>query len=124
MDRPRILGLRHVALLCRNLPRMEAFYRGLLGYRVAWRPDDLNVYLTLGTDDLALHVGEVEEGKGALDHLGMFVPSHADVDAWHAYLVENGVKVKSPPRDHRDGTRSVYVYDPEGNAVQILHMPE
>jgi len=123
MNRPRILGLRHIALVCRDLARMEAFYRGLLGFRVAWRPDDGNVYLTLGNDDLALHVGEVS-GKGALDHLGMFVPSRDDVDAWHAYMQEQGVTIKSAPRDHRDGTRSVYVLDPEGNTVQILHVPQ
>ena len=48
-------GLRHVALKCHDLARMEAFYAGILGYSVEWRPDPENVYLTNGEDSLALH---------------------------------------------------------------------
>ncbi|NIV49254.1 MAG: VOC family protein, partial [Gammaproteobacteria bacterium] len=33
----------------------EHFYCEVLGMRVVWRPDEQNVYLTNGADNLALH---------------------------------------------------------------------
>ena len=48
-------GMRHVALFATDLEASEAFYVDLLGMTVEWRPDDDNVYLTSGNDNLALH---------------------------------------------------------------------
>ena len=45
------------------------------------------------------------------------------VDAWHAWLVANGVRMRSAPRTHRDGARSFYCYDPESAVVQVIHHP-
>ena len=49
--RPPALGLRHVALRVRDLPRAEDFFVRFLGYAVEWRPDPENVYLTRGDDN-------------------------------------------------------------------------
>ena len=38
-------GLRHLALFVNDLAVSEAFYVGLLGMQVEWRPDEDNVYL-------------------------------------------------------------------------------
>jgi hypothetical protein len=43
------------------------------------------------------------------------------VDAWHDYLSFHGVAIVAPPRTHRDGTRSLYCKDPDGNTVQLLY---
>ena len=52
---PPTRGIRHVALKVRDLARTEAFYVEIIGYRVEWRPNNHDVYLTLGEDNLALH---------------------------------------------------------------------
>ena len=39
---------------------------------VEWRPDEDNVYLTNGNDNLALHKVEKLDGFGRLDHIGVF----------------------------------------------------
>ncbi|HAU06747.1 MAG TPA: glyoxalase, partial [Gammaproteobacteria bacterium] len=49
------LGLRHIALFVVNFEQCESFYTQLLGMEVEWRPDENNVYLTSGNDNLALH---------------------------------------------------------------------
>ena len=53
---------------------MERFYVERLGYRVEWRPDPENVYLTSGEDSLALHAEPaLTGGETHLDHIGILV---------------------------------------------------
>ncbi len=118
---PPSLGLRHAALRVRDLAAAEAFFTGALGYRVAWRPDPDNVYLVSEGDNLALHRTDRAPGaEGALDHLGILVPRREDVDAWARHLEAGGARIAAAPRDHRDGTRSLYVEGPEGIVVQVI----
>jgi len=130
MLRPAHLGLRHLALNVRDMAAMRAFYVDVLGFDVEWEPDPDNVYLTSGRDNLALHRAATPAqadgnapAPGALDHLGVIVASAGLVDAWASYLDAQGVPVDARPRTHRDGARSCYVRDPDGNRVQILHHP-
>ncbi len=56
MDRPATTsGMRHVALCVSDLSACEHFYVELMAMTVEWRPDEDNVYLTSGNDNLALH---------------------------------------------------------------------
>jgi catechol 2,3-dioxygenase-like lactoylglutathione lyase family enzyme len=124
--RPLHAGLRHLALNVRDLDAMKRFYVDVLGFTVEWEPDPDNVYLSSGIDNLALHRGagaDLRVGPGALDHLGLIVRAADDVDAWAAFLEANGVALKARPKTHRDGARSLYFQDPDGNSVQIIHHP-
>lgn len=127
MNRPEpTLGLRHVALQVLDLEACERFYVDLLGMRVEWRPDADNVYLTGGGDNLALHratVPHAGESGQRLDHIGFLLRDAAQVDAWHEFLQGRGVTIAKPPRTHRDGARSFYCLDPDGNRVQIIFHP-
>jgi catechol 2,3-dioxygenase-like lactoylglutathione lyase family enzyme len=135
MERPGHAGLRHLALNVRNLEAMKRFYVDLLGFAVEWEPDPDNVYLSSGTDNLALHRALIsgEETPGdretrgrepaALDHLGILVRQAADVDRWASFLEARGVVLAAGPRTHRDGARSCYFPDPDGNTVQIIFHP-
>ena len=128
MPRPSHLGLRHLALNVRDLASMKAFYVNLLGFQVEWEPDPDNVYLTSGLDNLALHrtgagTAAAPAAGGALDHLGLIVASAELVDAWAAYLEAHHVALDVRPNTHRDGARSCYLRDPDGNRVQIIHHP-
>jgi catechol 2,3-dioxygenase-like lactoylglutathione lyase family enzyme len=110
---------------------MKQFYVELLGFDVEWEPDADNVYLTSGTDNLALHRASPEGAEragqgvapGALDHLGLIVRFAADVDRWASFLESRGVILGARPRTHRDGARSFYFRDPDGNGIQIIHHP-
>lgn len=120
---PPSLGLRHAALRVRDLAAAESFFVRVLGYAVEWRPDPDNVYLTRDGDNIALHRAEAPPGTGLLDHLGLFVPRAEDVDAWERHLDAAGARLVARPRNHRDGTRSLYLAGPEGLVVQIIHHP-
>ena len=49
------LGIRHLALKVKNFDLCFVFYTEILGMSIDWKPDDNNVYLTNGSDNLALH---------------------------------------------------------------------
>ena len=131
MDRPAHAGLRHLALHARDLDAMRRFYVDVLGFAVEWEPDPDNVYLSSGTDNLALHRATLSPadaasppaGVSALDHLGLIVRTPGDVDQWAAFLESRGVELAAKPRTHRDGARSCYFHDPDGNSVQIIFHP-
>jgi catechol 2,3-dioxygenase-like lactoylglutathione lyase family enzyme len=124
MDRPAHAGLRHLALHARDLDAMKRFYVDVLGFAVEWEPDPDNVYLSSGIDNLALHRSKDDlAGPGALDHLGVIVRAPGDVDQWAAFLESKGVELAAKPKTHRDGARSCYFHDPDGNSVQIIHHP-
>lgn len=127
MNRPKpTAGLRHVALFVRAFEDCEHFYCELLGMRVEWRPDPDNVYLTSGNDNLALHrVGAEfnDTGHQRLDHIGFIIDESEQVPVWHGFLLAHGVKMKTQPRQHRDGAHSFYCLDPDGNTVQMIYHP-
>jgi catechol 2,3-dioxygenase-like lactoylglutathione lyase family enzyme len=118
------LGLRHLALRVRDLESALRFYRELLGFRIVWQPDPDNVYLSSGSDNLALHrVETVSSDPGALDHLGILVASPEAVRRAETALAAAGVVVLQATKKHRDESVSCYVADPDGNSVQILYEP-
>jgi catechol 2,3-dioxygenase-like lactoylglutathione lyase family enzyme len=146
MQRPTHAGLRHLALNVRRFDEMKRFYVDLLGFAVEWEPDADNVYLSSGIDNLALHRASIAAPPPAppppntsapaasppatspaaaspLDHLGLIVREAEDVDRWAAFLEGRGVAIDARPRTHRDGARSCYFRDPDGNSVQIIHHP-
>lgn len=123
---PATVGLRHVALTVRNLEACERFYVELFGMHVEWKPDADNVYLTGGSDNLALHRAPAGFAPGAsqrLDHIGFIVRTPEQVDAWHAFFAGNAVAIVKEPKTHRDGARSFYCRDPDGNVVQVIYHP-
>ena len=123
MERPLHAGLRHLALNVTRLDEMKRFYIELLGFAVEWEPDSDNIYLSSGIDNLALHRAENVSPHGALDHLGLIVRQAEDVDRWASFLESRGVTIAAKPRTHRDGARSCYFKDPDGNSIQIIHHP-
>jgi catechol 2,3-dioxygenase-like lactoylglutathione lyase family enzyme len=134
MERPTHQGLRHLALNARDLDAMKHFYVELLGFSVEWEPDADNIYLSSGIDNLALHRIPIQSfsprgalppsgSSPALDHLGLIVRAADDVDRWAAFLESRGVTIDAKPRTHRDGARSCYFKDPDGNSIQIIHHP-
>jgi catechol 2,3-dioxygenase-like lactoylglutathione lyase family enzyme len=108
----------------RDLDAMKQFYVDVLGFAVEWEPDPDNIYLSSGTDNLAFHRSSQLAASGqALDHLGLIVKEPDEVDAWAAFLERRGVALDAKPRTHRDGARSCYFSDPDGNRIQIIHHP-
>lgn len=132
---PSTIGLRHVALNVSDVEAAVRFYCQVLGFQLEWRPDPDNAYLASasGGDNLALHRYDAPSAMDLdlfraaraqrLAHIGMVVARPEDVDAWAEHLRDLGVKLDAEPRTHRDGARSLYLSDPEGNSIQVLYHP-
>ena len=134
MERVVHRGLRHVALRVTDLARSRAFYEQVLGMKVVWAPDADNVYLSSGTDNLALH--QIARGELAayasspaqlLDHIGVILDDSESVDrmyqAIQATIASFGGAIAKAPKQHRDGSYSFYFSDPDGNVIQALYEP-
>ena len=118
-------GMHHVALNVEDLAACEHFYVNLLGMHVEWRPDANSLYLSSGSDNLALHKTSVplSDGTQHLNHIGFIIASPAQVDEWYHFLLDHQVRMKTSPRQHRDGAYSFYCFDPDGNTVQMIYHP-
>lgn len=128
MKKPKpTTGLRHIALFIKNFDACVQFYTQLLAMRIEWHPDPDNIYLTSGNDNLALHRAPANfqaDKYQRLDHIGFIVNEIDEVDVWYEYLKQHQVTIKTAPRTHRDGARSFYCLDPDGNTVQMIyHQP-
>jgi catechol-2,3-dioxygenase len=121
-------GMRHIALKVRDVGQSKRFYQEVLGMSVVWEPDDKNVYLSSGCDNLALH--EVAEGfahsaeERQLDHLGFIVESSDRVRELEQEFTNLGVTIVHRFKIHRDGSASFYCADPDGIVIQMLYEPQ
>lgn len=124
---PRHAGLRHVALYVEAFEDCLAFYTGVFGMQVEWQPDADNVFLTSGNDNLALHRATSKVARpphsAGLDHIGFIIDAIEDVDRWHDHVCRHGARITAQVKTHRDGARSFYCLDPDGNSVQMIYHP-
>ncbi len=120
-------GMRHVALRVADVERSKNFYMEVFGMRVVWQPDPDNAYLSSGSDNLALHrepaIDCAPTSAGVLDHIGFFVEELKQLEQNFAWARQRGLEIVSPLQQHRDGTHSFYIKDPDGVVVQLIHDP-
>jgi len=118
-------GVHHLAILVRDLPRVEPFYRDLLGLPVVRRDGERSVWLDLGREAfLALERAPELPDPAAADpderpglHLVALRIERGARAAWEARFQDAGVNV------YRRTDFTIYVRDPEGNRVGLSHWP-
>lgn len=111
--------LGHVALRVQDMARAIAFYQSL-GLQLTWQADDWVYLQSPQTGDGIALLSPAYKAAGP--HFAFHFHRRAEVDGIHAQLREAGHSV-GPVHDHRDGTASFYLQDPEGNWLEMLYEP-
>ena len=112
--------LGHVALRVQDMERAKGFYAAM-GLEITWDASDW-AYLQRpgGGDGIALLSPDY---RAAGPHFAFHFASREQVEAEHSRLQAAGMAV-GDLHDHRDGTASFYLQDPEGNWLELLYEPE
>ena len=127
-DAPRPpADVHHLAVLCTDLARSEAFYVGVLGLGVLkrYRSDDgahRSTWVSVGqTCFLALERADREAGRraetGAGWHCVVLTIPPAEREAWRTRLTAAGHPIE------RETHFTLYVRDPDGALVGLSHYP-
>ena len=111
--------LGHVALRVQEMERAKAFYIAL-GLRLTWEADDW-CYLQWPQSGEGIALLSPDY-RAAGPHFAFHFQDRAAVDHAREELVARGHSC-GPVHDHRDGTASFYMQDPEGNWLELLYEP-
>jgi len=120
----RVTGLGHVGIYVRDLERMVAFYRDLLGMQVTkqnWRAGA--VFLSADPEsvdhEIALMRGRpaTDEAK-LIQQISMRVTSLDDLRAFRRRLVAEGYRIEGVV-NHASAI-GCYFFDPEGNRTEVF----
>lgn len=117
-ERPKIVGVSHIAVYASDAKATEHYYVDVLGARKALDPENAqgvryffspNQYVEV----LLLPAGA---GKNRLDHIAFLT---SNVEGMRKYLGAKGWHVPAAS-EGKDDDRWVDVFDPEGNRVQFV----
>jgi catechol 2,3-dioxygenase-like lactoylglutathione lyase family enzyme len=103
------LPIDHVAVPCNDIAGSVRWYRESFGAEVLYE-DETWAFLQMGDVKLALVTPTQHPPHVAL---------RVDADDLDRRSAEAGVEVD----EHRDGTRGIYLKDPDGNAIELISYP-
>ena len=114
------MRIHHVALRTADLPRLEAFYVGVLGLTVSRRDGTRSTWLAAGDSIVMLEraaEGEPPVAEGTMEMVAFGIAKEERAEYMHR-LRTAGIAV-----DGETGF-TVYVRDPDGRRVGLSHYPE
>ncbi len=111
--------LGHVAVRVQDMERAKRFYEGL-GLRLTWDAQDWAYMQSPANGDGIALLSPSYTAAGP--HFAFHFSDRAEVQTVHDRLEAEGHRV-GPVHDHRDGTASFYLQDPEGNWLEVLYEP-
>jgi glyoxylase I family protein len=131
----------HLDLVVTDLDRSLEFYRGLLGPLGYTRETEIEgergervVYLGLEGARPSVSLRAAQSGAHAtpydryavgIHHICFAAPDRATVDERATWLREVGAEIESGPAeyDYTPGYYAVFLHDPDGIKLEILHRP-
>ena len=121
-QRPRILGLAHIALFTADVEKSRGFYKEFLGYG---EPFDLKnpdgslslTFIKINDHQYIELFPERESRSDRLHHISVYTE---DAEAMRLYLASRGVKVPDRVPKGRIGNSNFNVTDPDGHTVEIV----
>jgi len=126
VERPKVLGVAHMAVYVKDLAKTRQFYEQFMGFG---EPFTLPAKDGKGTRIVFVKVNdyqyfeifnEADRGEGQLNHISFYT---SDADQMYAYLKSKGVAVMSDKGSvgkGQTGNKNFNVQDPDGHIVEIV----
>src|SRR5438094_6208289 len=121
-QRPRILGVAHIALYVSDIEKSRAFYKDFLGFGEPFQLDNPNGSLSLtfikvnDRQYIELFPG-LKPGADRLNHISIQTD---DAEAMRVYLGSRGVAVPAKTPKGRIRNSNFNVKDPDGHTVELV----
>jgi len=121
-QRPRILGVAHIALYVSDIEKSRAFYKDFLGFGEPFQIDNPNGSLALtfikvnDRQYIELFPG-LKPGADRLNHISIQTDN---AEAMRVYLASRGVAVPDKTPKGRIKNSNFNVKDPDGHTVEIV----
>jgi catechol 2,3-dioxygenase-like lactoylglutathione lyase family enzyme len=125
-DRPKVLGVAHMAVYVKDLDKTLEFYKGMLGYEVPFtlpkkEGGGVRIAFVKVNDNQYFEIfNEADRGEGQLNHISFYTDS---ADRMYAYLKSKGIAVmgdKGSVGKGQTGNKNFNVKDPDGHIVEIV----
>ncbi|CAM3290669.1 VOC family protein [Deinococcus saxicola] len=116
---PATTSVGTVTLLTADLPRLQAFYTGLLGLGVLAETAEEVTLGAHGAPLLRLRAAEFPPAsvpRPGLYHTAFLLPTRADLGRWLAHAAQMGLRIGSG--DHLV-SEAFYLSDPDGNGTEV-----
>lgn len=128
LTRPKVLGVAHIAIYCKDLAKTRQFYENFLGYAEPFTLPKKGgqgtriVFVKINDRQYIEIFNEADRGEGQLNHISIYTD---DATGMRDYLVSKGVEpignaAKGPVPKGKTGNKNFNVKDPDGHIVEIV----
>jgi lactoylglutathione lyase len=122
-QRPKILGVAHMALYVSDLEKARAFYKGFLGFEEPFKlgrkdgSGDRIAFIKINEDQYIELFAEAPKKDGQMNHIAFYTD---DAKRMRDYLASAGVKVPDSVGKGQVGNLNFNIVDPDGHTVEIV----
>jgi len=122
-QRPKILGLAHVAYYVSDLDKARVFYKDFFGFAempfTLKKPDGSEriAFIKINDTQYLELFAEAPKDDGMLNHIAVYTN---DADAMRDYLASKNVKVPDHVGKGQTGNKNFTIKDPDGHGVEIV----
>lgn len=141
-----VASVYHPGILVSDMERSLVFYRDLLGLKMISdnRASGKQVDAGFGLKNVQLRLVYLRAGNTEVELIQFYSPSSKplsadakpndigvghvafvvpDVDKAYGKLFEKGIEFLSKPQTNADGTKWVYLRDPDGTIIEFVQLP-
>jgi lactoylglutathione lyase len=122
IQRPKILGVAHMAIYVKDLAKTRQFYEDFLGYAEPFtlpnKAGGVRIAFVKINDRQYLEIfNEADRGEGQLNHISFYTDNAGQM---RDYLASKGVKVPEKVGKGQTGNKNFNINDPDGHIVEIV----
>jgi lactoylglutathione lyase len=124
VDRPKILGVAHMALYVKDLAKTRQFYEQFLGFGEPFTlppkgsTTGVRIMFVKVNDNQYIEIfNEKDRGEGQLNHISIYTEN---ADRMRDYLATKGVEVPEKVGTGQTKNKNFNIKDPDGHIVEIV----